>query len=230
MHKLPLLLFASCLSPVLLAQNIVTAPSNAGSVSVSSRAVDYRYVLGGSPRTGFYHYWRQYTDQTTGASNTTPLNGSSDLQATVGTFYQPFYGALAIGLNSFVNSPTQASYDLVLAVETVFAPLLAAHQGAAVSALASNHFDFTISGTTTVTLDVGGSTQASVQLVDVLANEAIFAASGTGHFSDTLDPGIYRVTASVAASAAADTQTGTSSNPGTSLSYTIVHLGVTPGS
>lgn len=217
---------ASLLVPSLSAQNILSGVGHLGSVATATQAVDYVYTQGGSPRSGFYWYWRERVEQTSQAGNAIPLNGSSDLQAAAGNFYLPMYGALAIGFDAFVNSASHATYDLLLAVETVFQPVLAAHQGATVSGDARDSFTFTITTASYVSFSVAG-TATNAQLIDVAANEAIW--SGAGSFADTLDPGTYRISAMVTRSAGANTQTNVSSNPGTNLAWTFVHLDVSPG-
>jgi hypothetical protein len=219
-------LLLAFLGQPLAAQNILSAVSHTGSVTTSTQSVDYVYTQGGSPRSGFYWYWRQIVEQTSRATNLIPLNGSSDLQQAAGTFYSPMYGALGIGFDWFVNTPTVATYDLLLAAETVFQPVLAAHQGASVATDTRDTFTFTITAPSYVSFSVAGPS-ANAQLIDVAANEAIW--SGAGNFHDTLDPGTYRISTMVLASAGANTQTNTSTNPGTNLGWTVVHMSVTPG-
>jgi len=226
MQARSLLLLTTFLCQPLLAQNILSAVGHTGSVTTATESVDYVYTRGGSPRTGYYWYWRETVRQTSQAGTAIPLNGSSDLQQAAGTYYSPMYGALAIGFDWFVNTPTMATFDLLLAAETVFQPVLAAHQGATVTSDARDSFTFTIATASYVSFSVAGPS-TTAQLIDVAANEAIW--TGTGNFSDTLDPGTYRISTIVHTSAAANTQTNTSTNLGTNLSWTVVHLSVTPG-
>jgi hypothetical protein len=226
MHFRSLLVLSALLGQGLVAQNILTGIAHTGSVTTSTQSVDYVYTRGGSPRTGYYYYWRETVEQSTQAGNAIPLNGSSDLQSAAGTFFSPMYGALAIGFDSLVNTPTHATYDLLLATETVFQPLLAAHQGATVHGDARDSFTFTLATASHVSFNVAG-TATNAQLIDVAANEAIW--SGTGPHADTLDAGTYRISVIVTEAAAANTQTNTASNPGTNLAWTLVHLDVTPG-
>jgi hypothetical protein len=226
MHTRSLLLFAAFLAGPLLAQDILTGVAHTGSVTTSTESVAYVYTRGGSPRTGYYWYWREIVEQTSQAGNAIPLDGSSDLQLAAGSFYLPIFGALAIGLDWFVNTPTHATYDLLLATETVFQPVLGAHQGATVTADARDTFTFTITAPAYVVFDVAGPS-ADAMLIDVAANEAIW--SGTGSFADTLDAGTYRISTIVRETAGADTQHNTSTGAGTNLAYTVVHLDVTPG-
>lgn len=229
MSKLFLTLFIPALTQSLLSQDIVTAVSHSGSVSVSSQSVDYRWSLGGSPRSGLYHYWRQYVDQTTQAQNAIPLNGTSDLQLTVGTFYSPAYGAMAIGWNTFSSSPDLAVYDVTLATETVLSPTLAAHQGASATANTNDSFEFTTDSAVNMTLDVAGAPDALITVVNVLTGEGVFYAFGTASLTaGDLDPGTYRVHTVLNETATDNMQTGGTSNLGANLLYTIVHLTVSP--
>jgi len=229
MSKLMLTLFLPALAPCLLSQDIVTAVSHSGTVAVSSQAVDYRWTLGGSPRSGFYHYWRQYLDQTTQTQNAIPLNGTSDLQLTVGSFYTPLYGAMAIGWNTFSNSPALAVYDVTLATETVLSPTLAAHQGASAAANTSDSFEFTTTSGVNMTLDVAGAPDALITVVNVSTGEGVFYAYGTASLvAGDLDAGTYRVHTVLNETATDNLQTAVTSNLGASLLYTIVHLTVSP--
>lgn len=220
-------LFAPLLVPSASAQDLVTPVSHSGSTSASTASVDYRYTRGGSPRTGYYWYWRQYTDQGSSAGSPFALNSDSGIQLALGTFYSPYYGAIAYGMDRFATDAVSADYTVLVATETVLDPALAAHQGASVSARVDDSFVFTVDVGIDVTLDDGGL-GGSIVLVDMFANETVLAGSQGQSVTASIDPGTYRVSTLLMASAEHNTQTGISTNTGTNVQFLLAHLHIVP--
>ena len=223
MKKLGILLLAGLASSS-FAQNIVASYSQYGTISASAQAFDYRYTRGGSPRTGFYWYWRQYTDQILRSTSGSNLNSKSVPASVTGTFYQPTYPAKATGWALFSNTPTSAIFKSEISASDDFELNLLSHQAANASASATESFTFTITSPSLVSIALTGS-NGTLQLIDNAANEAIFSAGGMGTFSDTIDPGTYtiKLTANVASSM--NTQSGVSLGLG--LNSALAHGEVT---
>lgn len=228
MKKFHTLLIAFSLATFAGAQDIVASYSSSGTVSANTRSVDYRWTRGGSPRTGYYYYWRQYSDQSTSNQLPISLNAGPTGVKSIGTWYQPSYIGSAAGTAEFSNSPNYAEFDASLQASTQFAPNLAAHQGASVASSASEYFTFTISQSSLVTFEFVAGSNASITLTDVASNEVIWGGSTAGSFSDALDAGTYAVKVNLALSAAQDTQTGSSQNIGSNFTAAKVRVVVQP--
>ena len=205
------------------AQNPVTSFSHYGNTSESATSTKYVYTRGGSPRTGFYHYWR--ATQVEGISKTTPIPapGTTGWQAATGVYFSPSYTAKTLATTSVSSTATETTYSALLEAMTVFNPILGSHQAAAVSSGGYDYATFTIDTPSLVTIKPKGN-GGSIQLIDLASNEAIFSSSGTGSFADTIDAGSYEVVLRVNMESSNNTQTGAISNLGgykTILGYTI---------
>ena len=227
MKKLSLILAIS-ISGYAFSQNIVSAAYHSGGLSAATQSVDYRWSTGGSPRSGIYHYWRQFLDQSLSASGTIPLNGIATPISVIGTTYSPVFSAQATGKTTFANSPTSCDFTCDVSTGDSFQPNLSIHQGASISANASDYFTFTIDKPSYVSLSLTGNGGA-LNLIDSLANESIFGASSAGSFADTLDPGTYAVRLSTGVASAQNRQTGLSQLLGINSLAAHVELHITGG-
>ena len=221
-------LFGAMAVVISSAQSIVSSFSHSGSVSVATQSVDYRYTRGGSPRSGYYWYWRQYTDQTTQQQQPIPVNGTTGLQDAIGTFYSPSYEAIGAGSTSFSNTSAAASFDVYLRSATLFSPKLRAHQGASVSSTASDTATFTVLTPTYLSVYVSGSNRVTARLTDITSGDVIFGGTSGGSFADTVDPGTYQLTTMLSSSAALNTQTGVFTNLGKNAFSASAHISFGP--
>lgn len=207
---------------VALASDILPGVSHSGSATASATSALWRYVSYGSPRTGIHYHWSPFRMQNIFTTLTDGLGTSTGSQVAAGTYFAPTYSGTGSTSNTFSNSPTLANYSVNLLAAVSFTSPLVAHQGADVSASATDALAFTLDKDTDISLMVSGGSQGSVQLISLSSNEAIFSGGNGQSFHDILAPGDYELVGSVADSASRDMQTGAFLNLGKtsySLSY-----------
>lgn len=204
------------------AQNPVVSFSHYGNLTVDASATEYVYTRGGSPRTGFYYYWRAYPRQNVSQTASIPAPGTTGLITALGTYFSPNYSASADAKTAYVAGAATTTYSAGITASTVFAPVLAPHQAATVSEVGYDYAYFTVDVPTYVTIAPHGA-GGSIALYDTTSGEAIFSSTGTGGFADTIDPGTYEIILLVNMNAGQNTQTGVSQNLGSfksALTYT----------
>src|SRR5262249_28236227 len=154
---------------------------------------DYRYTRGGSPRSGFYWYWRLYTDQSLHSSAAMPLNGASGIQAATGSYYKPTYSALSSATNTLSNTATQSVFSVRLNLVTPPYTPLHTHQLASLYAQTEDIFTFTLDSASDVRLVVTMRNGGYVQFDSIDNGELRFGAYGSTTFHDVLPAGTYRL-------------------------------------
>lgn len=202
---------------------IVSNVNHYSFLQVGTTSFDYKYTRGGSPRTGFYWYWRLTTHQSTQLTANTALNASSGLVTSNGTYFGPTYYGSGLSSNTFSNGVTLATYTASLQANTDLLTTLTAHQGATANAVNEDEFSFTLPSDSFITLTAKGTQYATVTLSSV-ADGTIYTAVGNGSFADNVVAGDYTVIGRTNQSALRNLFTGQSISPGltkTSLTYSI---------
>lgn len=226
MNKLILVFVAALASKATFAQNILTSYSHSGSVTAMTTADEYVYTRGGSPRTGYYWYWRDYRRQTTSSAIPIPFNGLSPWVWSHGTYFQPNYAVAGEAGAGLSNSPTQAFYSVRLNDQFVWGPALGPHAAAAVSSSVQDIFTFTLAVDSRVTITPGGTSAFHLFVGGPPPDEGSSSTSGPP-ISMVLLAGTYYVELNATNSAYANTQTGTSLIPTPHESFGYV-MRVTP--
>lgn len=128
MKKFLVLLGLVFCGQIAVAQAILTNVSLMGSVSANTQAVQYVRTRGGSPRSGFYYYWRAVIKESTTANVPIALNASTGAVSSTGTFYSQSYTPAGSGRTTFVSYATSAAFSFSGQMSTTVLPTLVAHQ------------------------------------------------------------------------------------------------------
>lgn len=214
MKRVFLLCAVALASQAALGQNMISSFSHTGTFSVSTRADQWVWSLGGSPRSGFYHYWRDYLRQSTGDSAAIPLGGTSNSVSTTGNYYSPNYSVSGSASTSFTNSATEALYNVSFADQFVWGPTLPAHAAATEGSNIQDIFDFTLTQDSDVTITPTGTANYHIFIGGGVPDSGASNTSN-GPISMVLLAGSYYVEVNATDSVTDNTQSGiTQPNPG----------------
>ena len=217
------------LSPVASAVPILSSVSHAGNASAGTVSGKYVYGPYGNPRHPGYG-WHVVFVQSTSAGAGAPLNGSSGVQTSAGTYYGPAYSATGQSSNTFSDTDTLAVLRVHLKTAVTLTTPKIPHQRASAAAQASDTLSFTLANDSSVSLDVSGGAGNTVQIVDQVTGEVVFTVHGAGSFHDALSAGDYAVVGNAADSASQDTQYNTLTNPGSTTAPLDYAFSVSPAS
>ncbi len=221
MKKLLLLALGLLACNQAFAGNIVSGFSHSGLASVSATADKYVWTRGGSPRTGYYYYWRDVREQTSQGYASVPLPGGSNLAQAIGTYYSPSYSITGAAVANFSNSATTALYSVNSIGRFVWNPALPDHAAASESISLQDIFNFTVATDTTVTVTPAGTSTYHIFLGGGVPDEG-GSSTSNGPITMVLLAGSYYMEINASNSVADNTQTGLSQgSPGT------VHFGYT---
>jgi hypothetical protein len=207
---------------------VVSNFTQGGAVSPTTVAGHYVYTRGGSPRTGFYWYWRHYTDQTTQTPFDIPLNGTTGVQTSTGTFFQPNYTAATSATTTFTNGATEADYSLSYLESAHFAPKLGDHQEASAMPAADGFVEFTITRNCICTVQTHG-TYGFTHMVNVGFGSVIFGGGGPMTQTIQLGPGTYYIELAFSYTASRNMQTAQTTNWGSTSRTASMTVKIKPG-
>ena len=139
------------------AQTLLTNVAIQGSAATSALSVEDVYTRGGSPRSGFYHYWRPVTKQSLSASVPLDFNTATGDVVTTGNYFAPSCSAYASASTSLLNRNSAATFRFVGQTATTALATLGAHQHCTVTALLSPRFYFSVPKDTLVTISFAGT-------------------------------------------------------------------------
>lgn len=185
-----------CASVFVHAQNVLSSETLMGSVTGATVSGHDVWTRGGSPRTGYYYYWKPVTLQSTNDSIGVPYNQSTGLIWSRGTYYLPAYTASGVGSTSFTNNASEAIFSFNVYGGVSALPVLPAHEWASDTLTANPRFYFSVPNDTDVTITFSGKTQAGSNLYALsgeiapsesgLANTVTVTAGGTYCFWATM--------------------------------------------
>jgi hypothetical protein len=168
------------------AQALLSNVSMQGALTTSTTSGHDVYTRGGSPRSGYYYYWRAVTLQTTSSTVPLDLNMSTGVVTSTGTYYAPNQTALGVANVSFKNEPAAANWNFSTKEFTSPLPGLPLHEWATATVTATPRIYFSVAADTDVTITMDGTLTPSSNL---------YALSGEIYPSESGRPNTYTVTA-----------------------------------
>jgi hypothetical protein len=139
------------------AQTLLTNPTLQGSAAASTLSVEDVYTRGGSPRGGYYHYWKPVTKQSTNATVPFAFNAATGDVTSTGNYFTPSYAATTSGSTTLSNLAKTATFKFTGQNATTVLPPLVAHQHCTVIALLTPRFYFSVPNDTIVTITYTGA-------------------------------------------------------------------------
>lgn len=167
------------------AQTILTDVSLTGDATASTQSIEDVWTRGGSPRTGFYYYWRPVVRQSTSMSVPLAFNAPTGLVTSTGDYYQPPYTANVLASTKFVNKAATALFVVKGQSMDTAIPDLPAHHRCSATASFAPRLYFTVPADTFVTITFKGAAPSGSNLyvlsgeIESSGNGYILAAGGT---------------------------------------------------